>query len=85
MRKASHLIGMLGLNEMVEAMTGSQLHESEEAEKLGRAVYSENAQVAFSPEFTICNECSHMERGLLDHCRGGHLHPRLQFPLSVVS
>ena len=185
MRKASHLIGILGLNEMVQAMTGSQLHESEEAATLGRAViqymdlkcqqlserlglkivleqtpaestalrfakldlraypdvakkyvkgdlesgeiyytnsthlnyrlaqdpidkvvregelhpmikagaithvwmgehkpdpkalasfviktfkHSENAQVAFSPEFTICNECSHMERGLHDHC-----------------
>ena len=185
MRKASHLIGILGLNEMVQAMTGKELHESEEAATLGRAViqymdlkcqvlseryglkivleqtpaestalrfakldmraypetaknyikgnpetgeiyytnsthldyklaqdpidkvmregelhpmikagaithiwmgehkpdpaalasfvqktfkYSENAQIAFSPEFTICNECSHMERGLLDHC-----------------
>ncbi|WP_303321769.1 anaerobic ribonucleoside-triphosphate reductase [Cloacibacillus evryensis] len=185
MRKASHLIGILGLNEMVQAMTGAQLHESEEAETLGRAViqymdlkcqqlseryglkivleqtpaestalrfakldlraypeiaknyikgnfesgeiyytnsthlnyklvqdpidkvtregelhpmikagaithvwmgehkpdpkalasfvmktfrHTENAQVAFSPEFTICNECSHMERGLSDHC-----------------
>lgn len=185
MRKASHLIGILGLNEMVQAMTGSQLHESEEAATLGRAViqymdikcqqlsdryglkivleqtpaestalrfakldlraypdvaskyikgdpstgeiyytnsthlnyklvqdpidkvvregelhpyikagaithvwmgehkpdpkalasfviktfkHSENAQVAFSPEFTICNDCSHMERGLNDRC-----------------
>ena len=33
MRKASHLIGILGLNEMVQAMTGSQLHESEEARR----------------------------------------------------
>ncbi|HAH69706.1 MAG TPA: anaerobic ribonucleoside-triphosphate reductase, partial [Synergistaceae bacterium] len=38
MRKASHLIGILGLNEMVEAVTGSQLHESEHAEQLGKAV-----------------------------------------------
>ena len=30
--------------------------------------YSENAQVAFSPEFTICNECNHIERGLSDSC-----------------
>lgn len=185
MRKASHLIGILGLNEMVEAVTGSQLHESEQAEQLGKAViqymdlkcqqlseklglkivleqtpaestalrfakldlraypdiarkyikgsfdtgeiyytnsthlnyklvqdpidkvtregelhpmikagaithvwmgehkpdpkalasfvvktfrHSENAQVAFSPEFTICNECNHIERGLSDSC-----------------
>ena len=185
MRKASHLIGILGLNEMVQAVTGSQLHESDEAEQLGKAViqymdlkcqqlserlglkivleqtpaestalrfakldlraypetakkyikgnfetgeiyytnsthlnyqlvqdpidkvtregemhpmikagaithvwmgehkpdpralasfviktfrYSENAQVAFSPEFTICNECNHIERGLSDSC-----------------
>ncbi|MEG1798961.1 MAG: anaerobic ribonucleoside-triphosphate reductase, partial [Synergistaceae bacterium] len=185
MRKASHLIGILGLNEMVQAVTGSQLHESEHAAELGKAViqymdikcqqlsermglkivleqtpaestalrfakldmraypdtahkyikgnfekgeiyytnsthlnyqlvqdpidkviregelhpmikagaithvwmgehkpdpkalasfvikvfkHSENAQVAFSPEFTICNECSHMERGLSDTC-----------------
>ena len=185
MRKASHLIGILGLNEMVEAVTGCQLHESEHAEQLGQAViqymdlkcqqlserlglkivleqtpaestalrfakldlrtypdvarkyikgsfdtgeiyytnsthlnyklvqdpidkvtregvlhpmikagaithvwmgehkpdpkalasfviktfrHSENAQVAFSPEFTICNECNHIERGLSDSC-----------------
>ena len=185
MRKASHLIGILGLNEMVQAVTGSQLHESDEAEQLGKAViqymdlkcqqlserlglkivleqtpaestalrfakldlraypetakkyikgnfetgeiyytnsthlnyqlvqdpidkvtregemhpmikagaithvwmgehkpdpralasfviktfrYSENAQVAFSPEFTICNECNHIERRLSDSC-----------------
>lgn len=185
MRKASHLIGILGLNEMVQAVTGCQLHESEHAEQLGKAViqymdlkcqqlserhglkivleqtpaestalrfakldlraypeiaknyikgnfdtgeiyytnsthlnyrlaqdpidkvsregdlhpyikagaithvwmgehkpdpkalasfvmktfqHTENAQVAFSPEFTICNECSHMERGLKDSC-----------------
>ncbi|MDO5563562.1 MAG: anaerobic ribonucleoside-triphosphate reductase, partial [Synergistaceae bacterium] len=30
--------------------------------------HTENAQVAFSPEFTICNECSHIERGLKDTC-----------------
>lgn len=185
MRKASHLIGILGLNELVEAVTGKQLHESEEAAQLGKAVIqymdmkcqmlseryglkvvleqtpaestalrfakldqrlypreadryikgnaetgeiyytnsthlnyklvqdpidkvvregdlhpmikagaithvwmgehkpepsalasfvqkvfkaSENAQVAFSPEFTICNKCEHMERGLHDTC-----------------
>lgn len=38
MRKASHLIGILGLNEMVQAMTGKQLHESDEAAQLGKAV-----------------------------------------------
>jgi len=185
MRKASHLIGILGLNEMVQAMTGCQLHESEHAKQLGKAViqymdlkcqqlserfglkivleqtpaestalrfakldmkaypdiackyikgspekgeiyytnsthlnyrlvqdpidkvmlegelhpmikagaithiwmgehkpdpkalasfvikafrHTENAQIAFSPEFTICNECGHMERGLMDSC-----------------
>ena len=185
MRKASHLIGILGLNEMVQAMTGKELHESEEAATLGRAVIqymdlkcrqlsekyglkvvleqtpaestalrfakldlrayperakeyikgsidtgeiyytnsthlnytlvqdpidkvlregelhpmikagaithlwmgehkpdpkalasfviktfknTESAQIAFSPEFTICCECNHIERGLSDHC-----------------
>lgn len=185
MRKASHLIGVIGLNEVVQAMTGHQLHEGEDAAKLGRAViqymdlkcqqlseryglkfvleqtpaestalrfakldlrewpeeakkyvkgdistgeiyytnsthlnyklaqdpidkvaqegelhpmikagaithiwmgehkpdpkalasfvtktfrHTENAQIAFSPEFTICNECDHMSRGLADHC-----------------
>ena len=29
---------------------------------------TENAQVAFSPEFTTCNECSKLERGLLNAC-----------------
>lgn len=38
MRKASHLIGILGLNEAVQALTGAQLHETEEAERLGRAI-----------------------------------------------
>ncbi|MDL2297574.1 anaerobic ribonucleoside-triphosphate reductase [Synergistaceae bacterium OttesenSCG-928-D05] len=185
MRKASHLIGILGLNEAVQAITGDQLHESEAAAQLGKAIiqymdlkcqqlserydlkivleqtpaestalrfakldlrsypevatkyikgnmesgeiyytnsthldyklvqdpiekvtregelhpmikagaithvwmgehkpdpqalasfviktfqHSENAQIAFSPEFTICNECDHMERGLLGTC-----------------
>ncbi|GAB6280608.1 MAG: anaerobic ribonucleoside-triphosphate reductase [Thermovirga sp.] len=31
--------------------------------------HSESAQIAFSPEFTICNECGRIERGLLDSCR----------------
>lgn len=186
MRKASHLIGILGLNEAVQVMTGSHLHETEEAGQLGRAIiqymdlkcqqlserlglkivleqtpaestalrfakldmrsypevapkyvkgnhetgeiyytnsthldyklvqdpiekvaregelhpmikagaithvwmgehkpdpaalasfvqktflHTENAQVAFSPEFTICNECSHIERGLTSSCQ----------------
>jgi len=30
--------------------------------------HSENAQIAFSPEFTICNECNRIERGLSDTC-----------------
>jgi len=29
---------------------------------------SENAQVAFSPEFTICNSCSRVHRGLFSSC-----------------
>jgi len=29
---------------------------------------TENAQIAFSPEFTICNDCSRVDRGLLDAC-----------------
>lgn len=185
MRKASHLIGILGLNEAVQALTGAQLHETDEAAQLGKAIiqymdikcqelsdrlglkivleqtpaestalrfakldlraypevagkyikgnfetgeiyytnsthldyklvqdpiekvrregdlhpmikagaithvwmgehkpdpaalasfvlktfkHTENAQVAFSPEFTICNECSHIERGLSGVC-----------------
>jgi ribonucleoside-triphosphate reductase len=32
--------------------------------------HSESAQIAFSPEFTICNDCGRIERGLLDSCRG---------------
>lgn len=38
MRKASHLIGILGLNETVQVLTGAQLHETEEAEQLGKAI-----------------------------------------------
>lgn len=38
MRKASHLIGILGLNEAVQALVGAQLHETEEAERLGKAI-----------------------------------------------
>jgi ribonucleoside-triphosphate reductase len=30
--------------------------------------HSDNAQVAFSPEFTICNACGRVTRGLLDVC-----------------
>lgn len=29
---------------------------------------SESAQIAFSPEFTVCNACGRMERGLSDKC-----------------
>lgn len=38
MSKASHLIGILGLNEMVEVMTEHQLHEGGHALELGKAV-----------------------------------------------
>ncbi|HTY13185.1 MAG TPA: anaerobic ribonucleoside-triphosphate reductase, partial [Candidatus Omnitrophota bacterium] len=40
LRRVTHLVGILGLNEMVEAQTGSQLHESPEALKLGLKVVS---------------------------------------------
>ncbi len=36
--RAKYLIGILGVNEMVQVMTGSQLHESEEARNLALAV-----------------------------------------------
>ena len=31
-------------------------------------LHSQNAQVAFSPEFTICNDCGRVERGLRSSC-----------------
>lgn len=34
-KKASHLIGMVGLNEMVKAFTGEEMHESKKALKFG--------------------------------------------------
>ncbi|MFA5645224.1 MAG: anaerobic ribonucleoside-triphosphate reductase [Candidatus Ratteibacteria bacterium] len=38
MHRVTHLIGLLGLNEMVQYHTGHQLHESEDAFKLGLKV-----------------------------------------------
>ncbi len=38
MHRVSHLIGMTGLNEMVKAHTGEELHESDEAMKFGLKV-----------------------------------------------
>jgi len=38
LRKASHLIGLLGLNEAVETLTGTPLHGSAEARSLGMAI-----------------------------------------------
>jgi ribonucleoside-triphosphate reductase len=38
MKRASYLIGLLGLNELVQAHTGQELHESDEAFKLGLKV-----------------------------------------------
>ncbi|MDI6704533.1 MAG: anaerobic ribonucleoside-triphosphate reductase [bacterium] len=40
MHRATYLIGLLGLNEMVEFHTGSELHESEEVLKFGLKVIS---------------------------------------------
>jgi ribonucleoside-triphosphate reductase len=40
MNKATHLIGLLGLNEMVKYHFGSELHESEESLKLGLKIIS---------------------------------------------
>jgi len=40
LRRVTHLVGILGLNEMVEAHTGKELHESPEALKLGLKVIS---------------------------------------------
>lgn len=31
-------------------------------------LHSENAQIAFSPEFTICNSCGRVSRGLAEKC-----------------
>ena len=30
--------------------------------------HTRNAQIAFSPEFTTCNTCLHVARGLVDRC-----------------
>lgn len=38
MNKASHLVGMVGLNEMVQVHTGAQMHESKQALKFGLKV-----------------------------------------------
>ena len=38
--KASYIIGMIGLNECVEFLTGKQLHESDEAFKMGLQIIS---------------------------------------------
>jgi ribonucleoside-triphosphate reductase len=38
--KASYIIGMIGLNECVEVLTGKQLHESDEAFKIGLQIIS---------------------------------------------
>ncbi len=40
MHRVTHLIGILGLNEMIQYHTGKQLHESEEAFRLGLKVIS---------------------------------------------
>jgi ribonucleoside-triphosphate reductase len=40
LRRCTHLIGVLGLNEMVQFHKGSELHESDEALKLGLKVIS---------------------------------------------
>jgi ribonucleoside-triphosphate reductase len=40
MHRVTHLIGLLGLNEMVQYHTGRQLHESEDAFKLGLKIIS---------------------------------------------
>ncbi|MFA4967678.1 MAG: anaerobic ribonucleoside-triphosphate reductase [Candidatus Margulisiibacteriota bacterium] len=40
LRRVTHLIGILGLNEMVEAQLGSELHQSPEAVKLGLKIVS---------------------------------------------
>jgi len=38
LEKASHLIGLLGLNEAVQVLCGKQLYEGKEAEELGLAI-----------------------------------------------
>ncbi len=38
MDKTSHLIGLLGLNETVQVLTGKELHEGQDAEELGLAI-----------------------------------------------
>ena len=35
MNRASHLVGMVGLNEMVQVHTGEEMHESKNALKMG--------------------------------------------------
>lgn len=46
LNRSTHLIGMLGLNELVQVHTGKELHQSEEAFKLGLKVISHMRLVA---------------------------------------
>jgi len=40
LKKATYIIGIIGLNECVEHMTGKQLHEDEDVFKLGLKIIS---------------------------------------------
>jgi len=45
MEKVHHSIGMVGLNDMVQYLTGNQLHESKDAWKLGLKVIQEMSRI----------------------------------------
>ena len=59
MHRASYLIGMVGLNELVKAYTGEGLQESKRAMKFGLKVISEMSLLCTEySENTTCTSCS---------------------------
>jgi ribonucleoside-triphosphate reductase (formate) len=62
---------MIESGAMIHAFVGEERPPAESVENLVRKTFEKTraAQLCISPEFTICNDCQKMTRGLQDHCQ----------------
>ncbi|MCX7591229.1 MAG: anaerobic ribonucleoside-triphosphate reductase [Kiritimatiellae bacterium] len=62
--------GLIESGAITHAFVGEEQPSPESIARLIREVYfrTQSAQVTISPEFTYCDECNHIMRGLLEKC-----------------
>ncbi len=69
-RKQSQFHSLIESGAIIHAFVGEEQPSSESIARLMREILfrTQAAQVTISPEFTYCNKCSHIDRGLQEKC-----------------